>query len=421
MGMAFVGVSCPTSIASRCWAAISPARFSGQLGQVAGGVLGDLFGWRGVFFVLAGFPPSPASVLSRELDSSIRMTRTSATHRGPRRVFRRQRGRCRHSRWARTASSWCSWNVASLLRRVLPSSAPICGISVWAGLLDYRNGDRHICGWRSYLRRSGDSFRGSLVGQIGLAASVACCLGRLSDAGVPARVPWMHPSGDGADRARLLHGAQYASRPTRPRCHRRHGQIRGRACFRRCFIRRYDRVASLGLRSNLCRPFWRRDRDSSIVAGVFALGLARKRCSGGASDCEGRRVRSNPLNKPFGWFSGCVLQRPRETRSIPARTSRSTRLADCRRARHSAWAGQHFPRRGRRGCVNSAPADCASDPKALSTAALAVLAESGRSIICSAILTRPFEVIGQRLSPDHRSWRRRRTVGRSLGDVGMGS
>src|SRR5439155_1594561 len=43
-------------------------QISGQLfGQAAGGVLGDWFGWRGVFFVLAGFLAIAAIGLFREL------------------------------------------------------------------------------------------------------------------------------------------------------------------------------------------------------------------------------------------------------------------------------------------------------------------------------------------------------------------
>ena len=68
MGMAFVGDVIPYEQRQQVLARYLTGQISGQLfGQAAGGVLGDLFGWRGVFFVLAGFLAIAALGLWREL------------------------------------------------------------------------------------------------------------------------------------------------------------------------------------------------------------------------------------------------------------------------------------------------------------------------------------------------------------------
>jgi predicted MFS family arabinose efflux permease len=78
MGMAFVGDVVPYEQRQQVLARYLTGQISGQLfGQAAGGVLGDLFGWRGVFFVLAGFLAIAALGLWRELMTNS-LTRTPA-------------------------------------------------------------------------------------------------------------------------------------------------------------------------------------------------------------------------------------------------------------------------------------------------------------------------------------------------------
>ena len=68
MGMAYVGDVVPYEQRQQVLARYLTGQISGQLfGQAAGGVLGDFFGWRGVFFVLAGFLAIAAIGLLYEL------------------------------------------------------------------------------------------------------------------------------------------------------------------------------------------------------------------------------------------------------------------------------------------------------------------------------------------------------------------
>jgi len=71
MGMAYVGDVVPYERRQQVLGRYLTGQISGQLfGQAAGGILGDLFGWRGVFFVLAGFLAVAAVGLFRELLSN---------------------------------------------------------------------------------------------------------------------------------------------------------------------------------------------------------------------------------------------------------------------------------------------------------------------------------------------------------------
>lgn len=68
MGMAYVGDVVPYEQRQQVLGRYLTGQISGQLfGQAAGGVLGDFFGWRGVFFVLAGFLAVAAIGLLYEL------------------------------------------------------------------------------------------------------------------------------------------------------------------------------------------------------------------------------------------------------------------------------------------------------------------------------------------------------------------
>lgn len=68
LGMAYVGDAVPYERRQPVLARYLSGSISGLLfGQAAGGVLGDLIGWRGVFFVMAGFLALAAIGLFREL------------------------------------------------------------------------------------------------------------------------------------------------------------------------------------------------------------------------------------------------------------------------------------------------------------------------------------------------------------------
>jgi len=68
MGMAYVGDVVPYEQRQQVLGRYLTGQISGQLfGQAAGGILGDFFGWRGVFFVLAGFLAIAAIGLCYEL------------------------------------------------------------------------------------------------------------------------------------------------------------------------------------------------------------------------------------------------------------------------------------------------------------------------------------------------------------------
>src|SRR5262249_51924775 len=68
MGMAFIGDVTPYEQRQQVLGRYLSGQISGQLfGQAAGGILGDLFGWRSVFFVLAAIFALAAITLFREL------------------------------------------------------------------------------------------------------------------------------------------------------------------------------------------------------------------------------------------------------------------------------------------------------------------------------------------------------------------
>jgi MFS transporter, YNFM family, putative membrane transport protein len=77
VSMAYVGDVAPVDRLQPIMARYASGYILGQLfGQAAGGVLGDLFGWRNVFFVLAGMFGLAAAGLVIELVADLR-TRTS--------------------------------------------------------------------------------------------------------------------------------------------------------------------------------------------------------------------------------------------------------------------------------------------------------------------------------------------------------
>src|SRR5262249_3507806 len=68
LGMAYIGDVTPYERRQQVLARYMSGQITGQLfGQAAGGVLGDLFGWRAVFFVLAAIFAVAALALFREL------------------------------------------------------------------------------------------------------------------------------------------------------------------------------------------------------------------------------------------------------------------------------------------------------------------------------------------------------------------
>ena len=91
----------PLRASSRCSARYLTGQIVGQLfGQAAGGVLGDLFGWRNVFFVLAGiFALATVGAGVRTLDQSAHPRRRRA--RPGRRASSPTMPRCFASPWAR--------------------------------------------------------------------------------------------------------------------------------------------------------------------------------------------------------------------------------------------------------------------------------------------------------------------------------
>jgi len=102
MGMAFVGDVVPYERRQQVLGRYLTGQISGRLfGQAAGGVLGDFFGWRGVFFVLAGFLALAALGLFRELLTNP-LTRTPAHESAATRGFIESNLVVLRSPWART-------------------------------------------------------------------------------------------------------------------------------------------------------------------------------------------------------------------------------------------------------------------------------------------------------------------------------
>jgi len=102
MGMAFVGDVVPYERRQQVLGRYLTGQISGQLfGQAAGGVLGDFFGWRGVFFVLAGFLAVAALGLFRELLTNP-LTRTPAHESAATRGFMESNRVVLANPWART-------------------------------------------------------------------------------------------------------------------------------------------------------------------------------------------------------------------------------------------------------------------------------------------------------------------------------
>jgi predicted MFS family arabinose efflux permease len=102
MGMAFVGDVVPYERRQQVLGRYLTGQISGQLfGQAAGGVLGDFLGWRGVFFVLAGFLAIAALGLFRELLTNP-LTRTPVHASAAKRGFIESNRLVLGNPWART-------------------------------------------------------------------------------------------------------------------------------------------------------------------------------------------------------------------------------------------------------------------------------------------------------------------------------
>jgi predicted MFS family arabinose efflux permease len=100
--MAFVGDVVPYERRQQVLGRYLTGQISGQLfGQAAGGVLGDFLGWRGVFFVLAGFLAIAALGLFRELLTNP-LTRTPVHASAAKRGFIESNRLVLGNPWART-------------------------------------------------------------------------------------------------------------------------------------------------------------------------------------------------------------------------------------------------------------------------------------------------------------------------------
>jgi YNFM family putative membrane transporter len=101
ISMAYVGDVTPYERRQPVLARYLSGQIMGQLfGQAAGGVLGDLFGWRNVFFVLAGMFALAAAGLLFELSTNPR-TRTPSRPEETSRGFAASYAAVLSSRWAR--------------------------------------------------------------------------------------------------------------------------------------------------------------------------------------------------------------------------------------------------------------------------------------------------------------------------------
>src|SRR5471032_176779 len=102
LAMAFIGDVIPYERRQQVLGAFLSGQILGQMfGQAAGGVLGDYFGWRTVFFILAGLLAVATLGLFYELMRNP-ITRRSAAHAQPARGFIADYKAVLRSSWART-------------------------------------------------------------------------------------------------------------------------------------------------------------------------------------------------------------------------------------------------------------------------------------------------------------------------------
>ena len=118
LAMAYVGDVVPYEYRQQVLGRFLTGQISGLLfGQVAGGVLGDWFGWRNVFFILAGIFAAAAVALIAELAFNPR-TRASSQRAQRQRGLLGEYASVLRSRWARFITI-CVFFEAALLYAVL--------------------------------------------------------------------------------------------------------------------------------------------------------------------------------------------------------------------------------------------------------------------------------------------------------------
>jgi predicted MFS family arabinose efflux permease len=127
LAMAFIGDVTPYERRQQVLGAYLSGQISGQLfGQAAGGVLGDLFGWRNVFFLLAGLLALATIALVRELMVNP-VTREQAKPSGSPRGFAAEYSAVLSDRWA----------------RIVIAAVAIEGALIW-GTFAYVGADLHL-------------------------------------------------------------------------------------------------------------------------------------------------------------------------------------------------------------------------------------------------------------------------------------
>ena len=118
LAMAYVGDVIPYAQRQQVLGRFLTGQISGLLfGQVAGGVLGDLFGWRNVFFILAGLFALAAALLMLELAFNAR-TRASSPRAARKSGLIGEYGIVLRTPWARMVAT-CVFFEAALLYGVL--------------------------------------------------------------------------------------------------------------------------------------------------------------------------------------------------------------------------------------------------------------------------------------------------------------
>ena len=183
----------------------------GQLfGQAAGGVLGDLFGWRNVFFVLGGMFALAAAGLIFELIANPQTRAPAAARMRPPRLCRRLRRRPVAIR-SRASSSVMAFIEAAWPGARSPISAQICivrfGLSftligLTVALLRHRRADLCRLGAASWFTGSDRPASPS---------SAASCSPRPMSCWPSQPAWWLAPIAVDGDRARLLHVPQHAA------------------------------------------------------------------------------------------------------------------------------------------------------------------------------------------------------------------
>src|SRR6516164_7298621 len=318
LSMAYVGDVTPYERRQPVLARYLSGQIFGQLfGQAAGGVLGELFGWRGVFFRARGV------VRARDFRPRVRASDQPAHPRGRpwrgnlarfrRRLCRRALqpvGAVRHSR--RVHRSERRMGHLRLCRR---RSAP----ALRAHLQRDRTDRRNVRDRRAPLRRLG-SATGEPVRTSGARDLRRRALGpRLSHARLRRRLV-AHPHRGHRHRARLLRAPQHAA----DQCHADDAAGAGHRGRDLLFGDLFRPDAGGGRGCVRVRPLHggaavHRDRRRAAGAGLVVRGKT-------ATPHRGRPPARGHRQSVVGLASSAVwLQpRPRDTRSISARTRRST-------------------------------------------------------------------------------------------------